>query len=959
MVADAEVEELKRRLTQAESALRDRTKVEAALRESEEKYRTLFDSIDEGFCLIEVIFDADGRAFDLLHLEANKSYERYTGLKNIVGKRAREIVPDGGPWLDFYGNVALTGQPARLEAYLPPGVDRWISSYASRVGGDGSRKVAVVFNDITDRKRAEHELLKSNELLRTTLDSSLQIIQLFKAVRNEHDVIVDFEWLLTNKQWNDRWGPRAGRSLLEENPAVVESGIWDKFLEVMQSGAPITHEHYYRHEQFDGWFLQTIAKAEDGILLSTLDITDRKRAETALRDSEERQAFLLALADGLRPMADAVEIMATASEMLGKHLGVGRVGYGELEDRSSRNPGQVAKETYLKVARDWTDGIMSSGAGVHRFADFGEEMNAAFLRGEPFVLEDALATFAGDQEVLRRYEIAGAMRSSLALPLMKQGIVVAGMFVQHSAPRAWSETDMRLISEVADRTWAAVERARAEERLRQSEERFQQFGRASSDGLWIRDAMSLALEYASDAMEVIYGVSRAAMMADPKVWPALLVPEDRDETLGYFELVKAGDSVVHEFRIQRPSDLEFRWIRSVGFPLFDSDNRVRRIAGISSDITEEKQLTEHQGVLLAELQHRVRNIMAIIRSIVARTADGAASTADYVELLSGRLLTLARVQALLTRAANARVGMFAIVHNELAAQATRAGQFDVAGSDVRLSPKAAETMTLAVHELTTNALKYGALSSPSGKVEVRWEMVEKRGTPWLSFDWIESGAPARDSSGPRRTGFGSELIEGRVPYELSGRGMLTIEPGGARCHLEFPLKDGMSVLETDAPKRATVFGGAIDMSGQAELTGQRVLVVEDDYYLATDTARALKGAGAQVIGPCATEADAREELAQTPSTCAVLDINLKGGRSFNLARELKRERVPFVFITGYDQEVIPDDLADVTRLQKPVQFREIVSALAGSLGIDRSLETESGKSRKKSSSDSKKNRTAE
>lgn len=292
-------------------------------------------------------------------------------------------------------------------------------------------------------------------------------------------------------------------------------------------------------------------------------------------------------------------------------------------------------------------------------------------------------------------------------------------------------------------------------------------------------------------------------------------------------------------------------------------------------------------------------------------------------------MTLARVQALLTRAANAGVGMFAIVHEELAAQATRAGQFEVIGSDVMLAPTAAETMTLAGHELTTNGLKYGALSAPDGKVAVRWEVVEKRGTPWLRFDWIESGAPLRGASGPRRTGFGSELIEGRVPYELNGRGTLTIEPGGARCHLEFPLKDGMSVLETDAPKRATVFGGAIDMSGHADLTGQRVLVVEDDYYLATDTARALKGAGAEILGPCATEAAARKEQGRTPPTCAVLDINLKGGRSFELARELKRERVPFVFITGYDQEVIPEDLADVRRLQKPVQFREIVDALAG------------------------------
>ncbi|WP_395336291.1 hypothetical protein WBP06_19360 [Novosphingobium sp. BL-8H] len=146
---------------------------------------------------------------------------------------------------------------------------------------------------------------------------------------------------------------------------------------------------------------------------------------------------------------------------------------------------------------------------------------------------------------------------------------------------------------------------------------------------------------------------------------------------------------------------------------------------------------------------------------------------------------------------------------------------------------------------------------------------------------------------------------GRIPYELSGRGKVWIEEGGAQYHLEFPLTAGASILETSAPQQAKVFGGAIDMTGQADLTGQRILVVEDDYYLASDTARALQGAGAEVLGPYATEEAARSEIAITPPTGAVLDISLRGGRSFELAGDFKRDGMPFVFITGYDQDVIP------------------------------------------------------
>lgn len=471
----------------------------------------------------------------------------------------------------------------------------------------------------------------------------------------------------------------------------------------------------------------------------------------------------------------------------------------------------------------------------------------------------------------------------------------------------------------------------AEQRLRESEERFSQFAASSADGLWIRDARTMAMEYVSPAVEAIYGVAPDAILGDPKRWAALILPEDRKAALAHMEQTCAGEVVVHEFRIQRPSDGAFRWIRNTGFPLHDAQGQVQRIGGIAQDVTELKLSVEHTAVLLAELQHRVRNIMAMIRSITARTGERAVSVPEYAALMAGRLLTLSRVQALLTRAANAGVGILGIVRDELKAQAHHEGQFTVEGPDLILSPKAAEVLTLAVHELTTNALKYGGLSISDGHVTVRWATFEKRGTPWLGLDWTETGAPERpppDPSVPRRRGFGSELIEGRIPYELGGRGKVSIEKGGARCHLEFPLREGASILETDAPQRAIVFGGVLDMTDEADLGGHRVLVVEDDFYLATDAARALRGAGAEVLGPCPNEEAAREELAEQRPDAAVIDINLGSGPSFKLAETLKDQGIPFVFTTGYDLAVIPTEFDGVERLQKPVQLRQIVAAIA-------------------------------
>ena len=497
-------------------------------------------------------------------------------------------------------------------------------------------------------------------------------------------------------------------------------------------------------------------------------------------------------------------------------------------------------------------------------------------------------------------------------------------------------------SDITERKLAEVDVLRLQEEvaqaaLHESEERFRQFANASSDALWIRDARTMEMEYVSPAIATIYGVAPGTLMGEVQSWAALIVPEDRAAALEHLEKARRGTAVVHDFRIQRPSDRLFRWIRNTDFPLLDELGRVQRIGGIAKDVTETKLAVEHQSVLLLELQHRVRNIMAIIRSITARTGERAESVPEYATLMNGRLLTLARVQVLLTRAANIGVGIETVVTNEVHAQAHHPNQYDVSGPNLTLSPKAAEVLTVAVHELATNALKYGALSDPSGKVAVRWNTSGKRGAPWLTFEWVERNPPGRPMSHPVRRGFGSALVEERLPYELDGRGKLTFEPEGLRCQIEFPLKEGASILETDAPQRARVFGGVLDMTGEADLSGQRVLVVEDDYYLATDTARALQGAGATVLGPCANEETAEDAIRETVPTAAVLDINLGRGPSFKLARTLRERSIRFVFLTGYDEDVIPDEFESVVRLQKPVELRQIVKTLAKTLhgGADR------------------------
>ena len=203
------------------------------------------------------------------------------------------------------------------------------------------------------------------------------------------------------------------------------------------------------------------------------------------------------------------------------------------------------------------------------------------------------------------------------------------------------------------------------------------------------------------------------------------------------------------------------------------------------DVTAVSQAEERQRVLLAELQHRVRNTLGVVRSIARRSAESSATVEEYAMHLDGRLNAFARTQALVTRDPEAGVDLEYLVVEELMAYNAREGeQLRVSGPSIRFQPKAAETLSLSLHELATNALKYGALSTPAGRIEIRWHILQ--GDPaQLVFEWRESGGPK--IAGVHRRGFGSELLERTLAFELKSKTNLAFDPSGLRCTIAIPV----------------------------------------------------------------------------------------------------------------------------------------------------------------------------
>jgi PAS domain S-box-containing protein len=331
-----------------------------------------------------------------------------------------------------------------------------------------------------------------------------------------------------------------------------------------------------------------------------------------------------------------------------------------------------------------------------------------------------------------------------------------------------------------------TERRRREEQLQASEERFRQFGEHSSDVIWIRNAETLTMEYVSPAFDQLYGLGREELLSGDTIalWLDRIHPEDRDGAFENIKSVRSGNRITHEFRIFRLSDGELRWVENADFPVADNEGRVRLIAGIAKDITEKKAGAARLEVLVDELQHRSRNLLGVVNSIASKTLANGGSFDDY----QVRLKALSRAQALLSEFGSDTVEIGALVRAELEAHTdVSPPKITVSGPKVYLSARQVQNYALAVHELATNAVKYGALRSQDGRLSVDWHLErDRRDRPRLVMTWGESGVAIPPGARERR-GYGRELIENALSYALGAKTEFEIGDQGVHCRIDLPL----------------------------------------------------------------------------------------------------------------------------------------------------------------------------
>jgi PAS domain S-box-containing protein len=328
---------------------------------------------------------------------------------------------------------------------------------------------------------------------------------------------------------------------------------------------------------------------------------------------------------------------------------------------------------------------------------------------------------------------------------------------------------------------------RADEKLRQSEERFRVLAtaipqlvfRSRPDGMrtW---ASPQWCDFAGQSFEGSVGSG----------WIEALHPEDREGTLKAWREAPVAGEYYYEHRVRRGSDGEYRWHQTRAGPVNPGEPDTGDWVGTMTDIHDLRTLKDRQQLLLAELQHRTRNLLAIVQSIARQTRETSTSLDAFGTEFESRLRALSRVQSLLSRADHGDIDLRTLAEAELEAHghgALGSGKIVVEGPPVPLPPTAAQALGLALHELATNALKYGALAQPSGRLTVSWNVEEDGPRRRVVLEWREMGVGMPERGRPQRRGYGTELIERALPYQLRAKTRLDFASDGVRCTIIAPI----------------------------------------------------------------------------------------------------------------------------------------------------------------------------
>lgn len=644
-------------------------------------------------------------------------------------------------WRDAVAMQGLVDAEFRLRA--PDGGWRWTNVRAAPVIDEGGRveKWAGVNIDIDARKRADTALRESEAKYRFLFDAMDEAYAVVEVLKDEAGRWSDFRFLDANPAFVKHTSmPYPVGKTATELLGAPNRRWAELYGEALDRGEPLRVEE--SEATLDRTFdlnIFTLDRAQRRVAVLFTDVTARNRTQAALRESEERLAAAF----------ESVPVGLAVIDTDGRTI-VANGEYRRLlpaDVMPSRDPVQRQRWHAWDAAGN---PIVPEGFP-----------GARALRGETVVPGlDMLQTLDDGR---RRWTNVATM------PTLDAAGTVAGFVI--------------VISDIDDLK-------RSTDALRESEERQRALIEGVPQLVW-RAAAAGQWTWASPQWTTLTGQRDTESHGDG--WLAALHPDDRARATDAWAEAEAHGRYEAEYRIGDRRGLGYRWFQTRATPRRDDAGRIVEWLGTSTDVDDLRQLQERQRILVAELQHRTFNLLGLVRSTADATIRSSSTLGEFKAMFGDRIAALARVQRLLSRLDERdRITFDALIRCELEAAGALGGdetRVTLAGPDgIALRSGTVQTFAMALHELTTNAAKYGALRQPGAHLAVSWRIeAAADGAPWLHVDWIETGVAMPTDAVPRGTGQGRRLIEEALPYQLQAKTTYALTPDGVRCSIALPV----------------------------------------------------------------------------------------------------------------------------------------------------------------------------
>lgn len=450
---------------------------------------------------------------------------------------------------------------------------------------------------------------------------------------------------------------------------------------------------------------------------------------------------------------------------------------------------------------------------------------------------------------------------------------------------------------------------------------------SSSDDAIISKTMEGRIRSWNAGATRLFGYTPEEMIGQPivKIIPPELWPEEED----IISRLRRGERIEH-FETERVTKNGERVHVSLTVsPVHDKSGRVIGASKVARDITERKRAEEMRRLLMEELNHRVKNTLATVQSIANKMARSNRSPSEFAAGFSGRIQSLASAHGLLTQSAWQGAAMLPLVRDQLLIDGEEDDRISFSGPVVQLEPQPALHLALVLHELGTNARKYGALSTPEGRLSIDWEVRASQGRKLLIW-WRESGGP--EVKPPQENGFGTTLIERSLASD-GGQAEVRYKAQGLECNISLPLPDRAAPQIFSRTSLASLVAPCVQKPPESApaLRNARVLLIEDEPLIAMDMSDTLEEAGCIVVGTAPTVHEAMRLIANSEFDAALLDANLNGDPVDEIAAWLTRKSKPFAFVTGYGRDALPEAFRQAPLVNKPLMRNAAVQAIEGLL----------------------------